>query len=921
MKRILIILLVLIGLLAGGGYFLFLKAITPGDVPTKVMNAEEAISTSGTIAISSIDIGHVRRIDDMFKGVKDPSPLSAPQQEPKSAKSLLAKLNKQGINLYKTTDYALATINVGQEKPAYTFVLFGRYSSNKLKQAIRQSHLVDESTKGYWLITPKVEEKKITDPCAVPDSSADKSALKQQALHIQNDRILLSSPELMPVLLKRFANKARADVSLEKWRTFRKDKVVAGAFMSPKQAKKGAVDLSSSLLLGAVSNQPLTDIYAGAVVSVFPKQGFTVLVDVHSSAATWPGEVKTKYDAWLLEIESDLKEMPTLASLFQSLNVQADGNVLRFKTIADTTTLDNLEKVPAEFLKMIFENITFGDEAAGAEQIIKEEDLKKYASNFDFSSLQAFDVKTSFYKSGYAVGPFGVRLKKIGLLATDDSVIELKLITEGKGFENLFGDSMHTSTESPAASMLVTSVEDKKGNNILREELCGKTRNLAASSLLTSRDKEFVDGKWISKSLKVSGEKSVRLKKNVPLSQVTNIKGKIVIRAATRTKVQTQRRPFKDKIIETKKVRMHFKKSNASTVKYELSGDMTRILAVRAKNAKGQYLASSGSSASGKETKTISKRFKGKVSSIEVIVAEEMKREEYPFAINQFALQYGKQGNGRQLGMVITSKKAFLRKYAKVKYKDACKDKQMVATGAFVVCMNKFGDRWGREIGGEFDVVGPADEALQNDLSAGVLSIDTVVTESGEEIAFNKAEKANFEYKFDAVYNKDKKDWEIINKRLRASNIRLFSDKEELKNKKIKVVKGSLTIRIPKQPTYFELDADELGIFEKSKNGIIAHVSAFEDWSTYIDLQGPADKVMRFMPLTKSGTILKTGNDRINEKQYQTWGLSKADKEKIEALPKKRVGMITIYGKPEVIRVYYADDFEVIKHNFQFSVK
>ena len=177
MKRILIILLVLIGLLAGGGYFLFLKAITPGDVPTKVMNAEEAISTSGTIAISSIDIGHVRRIDDMFKGVKDPSPLSAPQQEPKSAKSLLAKLNKQGINLYKTTDYALATINVGQEKPAYTFVLFGRYSSNKLKQAIRQSHLVDESTKGYWLITPKVEEKKITDPCAVPDSSADKSAL------------------------------------------------------------------------------------------------------------------------------------------------------------------------------------------------------------------------------------------------------------------------------------------------------------------------------------------------------------------------------------------------------------------------------------------------------------------------------------------------------------------------------------------------------------------------------------------------------------------------------------------------------------------------------------------------------------------------------------------------------------------------
>ena len=169
---------------------------------------------------------------------------------------------------------------------------------------------------------------------------------------------------------------------------------------------------------------------------------------------------------------------------------------------------------------------------------------------------------------------------------------------------------------------------------------------------MTSRDKEFVDGKWISKSLKVSGEKSVRLIKNVPLSQVANIKGKITIRAATRTKVQTLKRPFKDKVIKTKKVRMHLKKSNASTVKYELSGDMPRIMEIRAKNEKGQYLATSGSSASGNEIKTISKRFKGKVVSIEVIVADEMKREQYPFEINQFSLQYGKQGNGRQLGKI-----------------------------------------------------------------------------------------------------------------------------------------------------------------------------------------------------------------------------------------------------------------------------
>ena len=920
MKKLFITLLVLIAIVAVGGYFLFLKAITPGGLPVKVTMAEEAVATSGTLAIASVDMTYIRHIDKLFNADKDPSPLpAATSAKPKSEKTLLEKLKQQGVNLISETDYALATINVSQEKPAYTVVLFGRFSPSKIKKAIQQSHLVEEGTDGVWLITKLVEEKKNNDPCAVPSK---KPAPKQQALHVQNDRIVLSSPEFMPVVLKRFAQKARAGVSLTNWREFRKEKAVAGVLMTPKEANKGALDLPSAILLGALSKQPLKDIYAGAVVSLLPSPGFTFLIDAHSKDAAWPLDVKTKYDAWLVETVMDLKEMPTLATLFKSFNVQADGNILRFKTIADQTTLNNLEKLPAEFIKMVFENVSFGDDkAGGAEQIVKEEDLKKYASTFDFSSVKDFDAKSSFYKLDHVVGPFGIRLKKIGLLATDNSIIELKITTEGKGFENLSGELIHKSDDSTAASLLVTHIEDKKGNNLLREEQCGKTRNAVAASLNTSRVKDYVDGKWISKSLKVSGEKNVRLKENVPLSQVAKIQGKVVIRAATRTKVQTVQQPFKDKTVKTNKVRMFLKKSNPSTVKYDLSGEMNRIMAIRAKNEKGQYLADSGSSSSGEDIKTISKRFKGKVASIEVVVAEDMVSKEYPFEINQIALQYGKKGNGTPIGMMTTSKKALLRKYAKVKYKDACKDKQKVELGGFLVCLNKFGDRSGREIGGEFDVVAPADEALQNDLTAGVLSIDSVQTESGEKIAFNKNEKVGFEYKFDTHYNEKKKDWEIINKRLYGSSVGIFSDKEELKNKKVSVINGTLTIRIPKQPKHFDLDADDIGVFKKSENGITANIAAFEDWSTYIDLQGPVNKVMRFMALAKDGTILKTGNDRINEKQYSTWGKSKEEKEKIKALPKKWQGMITIYGKPEVIRIYYADDFDVIKRKFQFSIK
>lgn len=921
MKRILIILLLLIGILAGGGYFLFLETLKPGAFPEKVLNAEEAIATSSTIALASMNISHIRHIDNMFKGVKDPSPISLPKQvNVKSEKSLLDKLKKQGVNLYETTNYALAAIDVGNNKPSYTFVLYGNYKKEKIKQAIQQSHLVDTSNEKYWLITANEEQHNKKDPCAAP---AKATSVKQYALQIQDTRIIMSSPKLMPSILTRFMGKARAGIELSEWRLFRKDKVIAATIMAPKKANKGAVDLPSGVLLGAVSKQPLTALYGGAVISLLPSPGLTVSIDAHAADASWPIEVKTNYDNWLSEILSDLKGMPTLTSLFDALTVQVQGNILQLKAVVSRSLLDNLEKLTSEFIKMLLTNISFDDDkgvTAGEEKIVNEEELKKYSSIFDFSSVGTFEDKSLFTKSNQVVGPFGIRLKKIGLLDTDSSVVELTINAEGKGFENIFDMPFVKEGELPGAGLIITSVNDKEGNNLLREELCGKTRNALATPLTVSRDKEYVDGNWILKSLKVSGVKSVRLKQLTLLSQVANIRGKVIVRAATQTSIKSLTRPFKKKVIETSKVRMYFKKSNASTVKYDLSGDLSRIMDVRAKNANGQYLASNGSSASNYDgIKTVSKYFRGKVASIEIVVADQVASEEYPFYIDKMKPRYGVKG-GEHVGMMTTSKKRFLREYSKVKYTKECKDKKKMQVGAFLVCLNKFGQQSETQVGGEFDVIGPAEQAFQNDLSVGVLSLDSVRLEGGEKIPFNKSTTADFNYKFDTHYNEKKKEWQITNRRLQASSVRVLTDNEKLKDKKVTTINGSLTIRIPKVPKYIELDADELGVIRKNKDGITATISAFEDWSTFIDLQGPANKVMRFMALSNNGTVLNTGNDRLHVKKYTTWGRSNEEKEKINALPKKWQGMITIYGKPEKIRIFYANDFDIIKKKFQFSV-
>lgn len=915
MKRILIILLVLIAILSAGGYFLFKKAITPEALPANIVDAEEAIAAPGTIAIASVDMTYLRRVDKLLNPEKDPSPLPATTQA--KDKSLLDKLKQQGIDLVANTDYALGAINIAQEKPAHSLVLFGRYSGAALEKALGEHYSIEKGKNGYLLLTENVAP--VTDPCIDP---AKIPAPKQQALQLRNDRILLSSPEMMPLLLKRFSERALSGVPLGNWRAFKKEKAVAAAVIKPAEAKKGAVDFPSSLMLGGISSLPLKEIHAGAVISFLPEPGYTFHIDAHANEPGWPLEAKTEYDAWLTEALLDLQQMPTVTALIKSLAVQADGNVLRVKTLATNNTLDNLGKIPGELIQMAFAGLFGGeiDKPVGEEQIVKDEEIEQYLPQFDFSSIVPFDEKSTVYKPDFLAGPLAIRLKKIGLFAVDDSIIELEVNAEGKGFDNLASNMMHRPGTSPVAGLSITSVEDKEGNNLLREEQCGDSRNSVAASLSTIRDKELKDNVWISKAIKVQGSKTVRLKPDVVLSQVAKIKGQVAVQAATKTRVETLKAPFARKVIKTDQLRMYFRKNTPGTVKYTISGDTSKILAVRAKNAKGQYLASAGSSASGNETKMVSKFFKGKVASVEVVMADELQTKEYPFEISQVVPRYGKRGDGTtQVDLMVTAKQRFLRKHRKMKYRDDdCKDKQKIRTGAFLVCMGEFGEQAGQQVGGAFDVFAPYDETLQNDVSAGMLSIDSVITDDGKEIKFNKKAPVDFDYKFEMTYNDKKKQWDVVDQRLHGSYVRLFSDNEALKNKKISKVKGTLVIRLPKRTNSFNLSARNLGVVEKSRNGIYANIVAFEDWNTYIDLRGPVNKVMRFLPYAKDGKVLNTANERIYEKQYHTIGLSKEDKEKIKKLPKKSQGMLTIYGEPEIIKVIYADNFETIRHKFEF---
>ncbi|MCP4232036.1 MAG: hypothetical protein GY770_00400 [Aestuariibacter sp.] len=920
MKRAIVTILVLATIAIGGLYYYFSQALASHDIPAMVLSAENALASPETIAIASIDMGYVLRIDNVVNGVGSPSLLL----EPEAGEGIIGQLIKQGINPIKQTSYALAALDVSQKKPNYSFVLLGDYSIDPIKSALRNSYIVNEDNTDFWTFQndpQHVEEK--SDPCKVIKKKKARLPVVT-AIHIQKDRILISSPQFMPTLLKRFTENAPQGTNLHKWREFRKDKVVAASVMAPKEAKKGVTDFRSAILLGGVSENPLEALYAGAQVNLLPPQGLKLTIDAHSENSVWPSEKKVWFDKWISEVKKDLEEMPSLATLLNSLSATVENNVLHMSANADQTTVNNIQKVPAEFMQMLFSSAAVKDSSpvnSEGEKIIEVKDVKKFKSSFSLSSIPLYDEESMFHKAEVITGPFGVRINEIGLFPVDDSIIQISIRAEGKGFDNIIKRTIYSDKSYSPAALKILSVEDAQGNDLLREEKCNKEPNLTSENLNIFPDKEYKNGQWITKSQKVEGAKKIRLRKKVTLDQVNSIKGEVSVKVAAQTKSETINAPFNGQIIKADKVQLTLKSGKGSRVTYKIDGDVNHILSIYAKNAKGQYLAKSASSWNSKSASmTIPQDYKGEVASVEVEYATRVESKIYPFELKDFSQKYGDKSTNEQPSVKAITKDAFLQKYSAPNYEKDCNDKRKVQAGVFMICMDKFEERWGQEIGGDFTVYAPAASGLEKNLSAIELSVDSVIDKDGKEIALNISEITDFSYSNSKTdYNRETKEWIKSNERLYGS-VSLYSRDDSHRRVKASIVKGTLRIQLPKKLYSLTLSARRLGKKVKNKSGLIANISKFEDWHTYIDLQGPVDKIVQLRAIASDGTVLHTGNARINEKQIQTWNMSDEEKAIVEAKPEMWEGMITIYGKPETIDILYTDEFDILEYPFEIDL-
>ena len=176
--------------------------------------------------------------------------------------------------------------------------------------------------------------------------------------------------------------------------------------------------------------------------------------------------------------------------------------------------------------------------------------------------LPAYQPDPPFLPEVDAVsGPFGIRLSAVELGAADDS-LELTITGTHRGIPNL-GDAERRVT------LYVDSVSDAAGNELLREESCGRERNDLAVEL---------DRPHFNNSL--TGDKTVRLKPGVRHADIHRIRGRVEL--ALPAEVETIRLAALDteQTIDREGIRVALKASDADTLDFKVYGDHARLYPV-----------------------------------------------------------------------------------------------------------------------------------------------------------------------------------------------------------------------------------------------------------------------------------------------------------------------------------------------------
>ncbi len=883
-----------------GGYWYFSSKLEAKPAPPAVLAAEQALGLPETAALLHLDLAHAVEVEEIFLGEADREALLAPVA---GSGSLVDLLLQGGLDPRQAVSHMVGALVIGEAGPGAVGILIGRFPVDRLNELLAERYEIEETTAAgqpvLLLSHFDVDRCEVTGPLA---------------LHLTPERLVLGDPVLVDAVLERLDEGAASAIDLAAWRAYRDGKVLSLALLRGPQelAEQTPHPMVQMAARGAkAALEPIDQIYADVAFQALPPR-LVIGTRIVTDEPAWAVETAASYAAWTEEVDAELgHQLPTLARLTNHLSVTAEDGQLVAQVALGDDFLDDAAEVPVEVMRLMFSGLSGGSVTSGAadasgespaieEQILPPDEVTTYRASADHARLPAFDPELDqSFEPAALNGPFGLRVDAFRLVeAEGQELVEISIETLSGELPNMELESLHQVSGDARARLVITAVSDATGGQLLRQERCGSERNELPGDLQASSRGRYVNNNFVQVPV-VQGEKAVRLVSDAGVEDIAAITGYIDLRLPTRVETRRVEAPFEGQLVELPGLRIKLTESEPGAVKYEISGASDRVLAVRALNAAGKYLRGAGSYASDRllgTGKTVSKSFAGTPVTVEFVIAAEEAVQRYPFEIAPVAPDFDQWDHPGPFTVATVSIQAFRQDSVGVDLSAVCEgrpeDSQLAP---FQLCPQSLAAQWGG-LTGQFQVVGPQSPALLGNLSALELRLDSVDAGEAEtaRVPVNLGRFLRLRQTYGSEHLEDTP-W------LQAAA------PEALENKEIRAVQDRLVARLPLDLEHLSLPVTELGSRASHANGLTVRLVGFWNGSLQLDLSGPRERIVQFVPRDAAGRALAVNNARLD-----------ATSEPGE--PGHWRASLSVSGRPASLDIVFAAAQEVLEYPFDMTL-
>jgi hypothetical protein len=857
------------------------KPIEPQTTPQNLIALEDALAGPDLIGLFYLDMDYLLRLEKAFVGEEDPLALPTSTGKDSNANSsFLAFLGQSGLRVNESVDYILGGFFAREKNAGKVQVALGNFPVETLTQ--------------HWKSNKNVKQTEVNGRTAWLWSPVDIDTCKPsppEVLIAQGNRLITGDPETVAWFLKRM-DQAKAQQDLSYWRKYRKDKLFSFAVFLPKKLKDIPANMFIRMMAQSMNNKmvPVTGLYGGGTVSWKPT-GIDLELLLESSDAAWNRERNQEFQKWKNKTVKDIeKEFKSIKNLLSYLDSKATDDKLVLQAKINEALFKDIGGVFQEGVNWFASSLSSsmsmsGGEETSGEKTIPHKEVNQYQNIPRPKDLDPFDVTADPNKSFAATtGPFGIRVKGISLNTKEAGVVDLDLEIVSSSIPKLEINAFTDEGEGTGAWFRVTHVFSKNGKELLREEPCGKERNTKVVALRkgfrsvdvkrakkTPTLRKLIKDKprWSSLTLDVlEGAKTVHLQPGTRLSDIATIEGEITLQLPSNITKKRIRAPFKNKIVQAGDLRIKLKPAASDSISFTASGKVDRLLETRALNGSGKYLQSGSNMSSsllfGQGTNK-NQQFRGQPKTVEFVFAGEMSKKTYPFQFKFQRPNYPASQFYRSVAVETQSQRAFMHQKVSTPKRAVCSNGALeFQSRPFYICLDKnmhIQRKWqqpGKYATGTFLVHTLDSAAITNNFSAIQLTVEKAIFKDG-----NNPTRKTLSVKDEQFLNLH---GSYVHP-LTGDQVRVEAGPVTKEDEKLTPVgfEGYLKIRLPRKLSTFRLDLFSLGSTAQSSNGLKAKFTGVTEKGIRLEIEGPRETLVHFIPLNLRGKPLNQKDPRIEK--------------------------------------------------------